>query len=164
MSTIVFSSSPAEGASTTPGAVRHITVMVAAVTRAATTAATRAVEKPVLSVMRDLRGVRSVGFRDLESQNVVGPDPVRRAVDEPGFGAFGLLLGKLQLPFIEIGFGRCKLGLRHILLLGADGLRPPVLSCIGRGELAVTHCRVVLPRKRRAQIGYRLVDELFIVG
>src|SRR5919201_4546216 len=107
-----------------PGATRATTVRVATVTTAATTAATSAVRRPDLGVMLAISGggVKSVGGRHFESENIVRLEPVRRSVHEPGLGALGLLLGKLELPFIEIRLSRCKLGLSQELLLGARRL------------------------------------------
>src|SRR5262249_46493783 len=113
--------------------------MVAAVTSAATMAATTAVTRPVLKFMLGSPRAELVGFWHFESQDVVGLEPVGRAVDKSGLGALGLLLGEPDLPFIEIGFGRCKLGLRHELLLGARRLHGVGFAGIGRCELAIAH-------------------------
>src|SRR5262245_27142332 len=87
---------------TTPGASFQMRAMVAAGTSAATTAATKAVARPVLKfTLGVLPRAESVGFWHFESKDIVGLDPVGRAVDEPGFGALGLLLGEPELPFIE---------------------------------------------------------------
>ena len=60
----------------------------------------------------------SLRLRHLEGENVVGAEPIRRALDESGLGPLGLLLGEFQLSLIEIGLGRCKLGLSHQMLPG----------------------------------------------
>ena len=54
-----------------------------------------------------------------------------------GLGTFGLLLGKFQSPFIEIGFRRRKLGLRQILLSGAGCLGGVALAAVSQRQLAV---------------------------
>src|SRR5512144_2339691 len=96
---------------------------VAPVTSAATRAATSAVRRPDLRVMLEISGgLKSVGARHFKSENIVSLDPVRCAVHEPGLGALGLLFGKRELPFIEIGLCRCKLGLCQKQLLGARRL------------------------------------------
>src|SRR5919198_416417 len=104
---------------TTPGASLQMRAIVAAVTSAATTAATKAVARPVFKFMLGVSGAELVGSWHFKSEDVVGLDPIGRAVDKPGLGAFGLLLG-------------------------ASGLGRLCLPGISRRELAVTHCRTVL--------------------
>jgi hypothetical protein len=60
----------------------------------------------------DLRGDGSIGGGHFEGEDIVGPEPIRRAVDESGLNVFCLLLGSFKLTFIEIGLRRCKLSLR----------------------------------------------------
>ena len=95
----------------------------------------------------------------LEGKNVVGSEPIWRALNETRLCPFRLLFGKFQSPFVEIGLRRCKRCLRKITL-PRSALCGVALAGIGNGQLAVTHRRACLAAKRGPQIGNRLIDVL----